>query len=198
MVGSSPECLPKVGPRDSAVALTSSLVYQPASMSDEMFPLVDEQGGVLGSVMRSEAHGNPALMHPVVHCLVTDGQGRLLLQLRSLDKDIQPGKWDTSVGGHVGFGESIEEAAYRELAEEIGLEAGSVQLRFLYRYVMRNEIESELVHTYECQSEGPFRRQPSEIDELRFWTDEQIEAHLGTGVFTPNFEDEYRRFRSSR
>lgn len=165
-------------------------------MSDEKFPLVDEQGQVIGSAMRSAVHGNPELLHPVVHCLVTDRQGRLLLQLRSRDKDIQPGKWDTSVGGHVGYGETIEAAVHRELLEEIGLDARLTPLQFLYRYLMRNEIESELVHTYRCHSDGPFERQESEIDELRFWSLSEIDEALGSGVFTPNFEDEYRRLRS--
>ncbi len=165
-----------------------------ATMTDEAFPLVDESGNVIGSALRSEVHGNPALLHPVVHCLVTDREGRLLLQLRSKAKDIQPGKWDTSVGGHVGLGESIETAVHREIEEEIGLDAASAPIRLLYRYVMRNNVESELVHTYACQSEGPFVRQESEVDDLRFWTRAEIEAAVGTGLFTPNFEDEYERF----
>jgi isopentenyldiphosphate isomerase len=166
-------------------------------MSDELFPLVDEHGAVMGSVRRSQVHGNPALIHPVVHCLVVRADGALLLQLRSRDKDVQPGRWDTSVGGHVGWGESVDQALARELAEEIGLQASGAQLRFLYRYLMRSDIETELVHTWLCQSEGPFRRQVSEIDELRFWTRAEIEAQLGTGVFTPNFEDEYARLKAA-
>ena len=165
-------------------------------MNDERFPLVDKMGEVIGSVMRSEAHGNPELLHPVVHCLVLDRHGRLLLQLRAKDKDIQPGKWDTSVGGHVAFGESVQAAVHRELLEEIGLDSHRHPLTFLCRYEMSNEIESELVHTYRCLCDGPFERQESEIDDLRFWAIAQIEAALGTGVFTPNFEDEFRRFQA--
>ncbi len=163
-------------------------------MADEIFPLVDETGELLGSVKRGEAHGNPALIHPVVHCLVTHPDGRLLLQLRSKDKDVQPGRWDTSVGGHVSFGEGIEEALHREMAEEIGLDTSTVALRFLYRYVNRSDIETELVHTYTCGSAGPFVRQAEEIDELRFWSRDQIESALGRGQLTPNFEHEYGLF----
>ncbi|MCU0690272.1 MAG: NUDIX domain-containing protein [Polyangiaceae bacterium] len=165
-------------------------------MHDERFPLVDEEGRVIGSALRSQVHGNPALLHPVVHCLVTDPCGRVLLQLRSLDKDIQPGKWDTSVGGHVGWGEEVEDALRRELREEVGLE--HVTPRFLYRYVMRSNIERELVYTYACVSAGPFTAQASEIDALRFWHPAEVEAALGCGVLTPNFEDEWKRFRSHR
>ena len=166
-------------------------------LSEELFPLVDETGKVIGSAHRSEVHGNPALLHPVVHCLVVRDNGDLLLQLRCMDKDVQPGRWDTSVGGHVGWGESIEQALERELREEIGLEAALVQPRFLYRYLMRSDIETELVHTYVCKSDGPFERQASEIDELRFWSRAAIESALGKGVLTPNFEDEYARFKAA-
>lgn len=163
-------------------------------MEDEIFPLVDEAGKQTGSALRSECHASPALLHPVVHCVVTDRAGRLLLQLRSGSKKIQPGKWDTSVGGHVALGETIPQALERETREEIGLDANAAGARFLYRYVMRNAIESELVHTFTCVSDGPFVRQEAEVEELRFWTRAEIAAALGTGVFTPNFEDEYYRF----
>jgi isopentenyldiphosphate isomerase len=167
-------------------------------MSDELFPLVTETGEVIGSVKRCEAHGNPARIHPVVHCLVTSGDGRLLLQLRSQDKDVQPGRWDSSVGGHVGYGEPVDAALRREIAEEIGLDSAALELQFLYRYLNRSAIETELVHTYSCCHDGPFARQEDEIDELRFWTHDQIVDALGSGVFTPNFEHEYALFCRAR
>lgn len=165
-------------------------------MGEERFPRVDEQGQVIGEVTRSQAHGDPSQIHPVVHCLVTNRAGELLLQLRSQDKDVQPGRWDTSVGGHVSLGETIEQALHRELGEEIGLDAQAAELEFLYRYLNRSDIETELVHTYGCVHEGPFVRQVCEIDELRFWQPREIEAALGSGRLTPNFEDEFRRFRA--
>lgn len=164
-------------------------------MSDELFPVVDEQGNVIGSAWRAQVHGNPKLMHPVVHCLVTNSRGELLLQRRSMSKDVQPGRWDTSVGGHVAFGESIEHALRREMREEVGLELEETNLTFLYRYVHTNPIESELVYTFSYSSEGPFVRQAEEIDELRFFPSEEIERTLGTELFTPNFEEEVRRYR---
>jgi isopentenyldiphosphate isomerase len=166
----------------------------PQIQDDEVFPLVDEHGSVIGRAFRRDVHGNPTLMHPVVHCLVVNARGDLLLQLRSKNKDVQPGRWDTSVGGHVAFGEPLEAALEREMREELGLDASRLSPRLLYRYVMRSEIETELVHTYVCESEGPFTPEPEEIDEVRYWTREQIEGALGTGLLTPNFEDEYRRF----
>jgi isopentenyldiphosphate isomerase len=162
---------------------------------DEMLTRVTERDEVLGPVPRSHVHGNPALIHRSVHILVVHPEGRLLLQKRSLRKDTQPGKWDTSVGGHVGFGQSYEEAARREAEEELGFIPG--ELVFLYPSRIRNAIESENIHTYLYVSAGPFRPEPGEIDELRFWSKAEIQAALGTGIFTSNFEEEFALFLAS-
>ncbi len=159
--------------------------------NEERFSLVDPQGRVIGEATRAECHGNPELLHPVVHCIVLDGQGRWLLQRRSRQKDIQPGKWDTSVGGHVQAGESIEAALEREVGEEIGLQVRAADCRYLHQYTHRNARESELVYTYAIVSSGPFLPQASEVDELRFWTPAEIESRLPEGIFTPNFGEEF-------
>ena len=87
--------------------------------NQELFPLVDEEGRVIGSATRGECHDGSKRLHPVVHLHVFDPVGRLYLQQRPLWKDIQPGKWDTAVGGHVDFGEEIADALHREVREEL-------------------------------------------------------------------------------
>ena len=82
--------------------------------NQELLPLVDEEGRVIGSATRGQCHDGSKLLHPVVHLHVFDSAGRLYLQQRPLWKDIQPGKWDTAVGGHVDFGEEIGRASCRE------------------------------------------------------------------------------------
>jgi isopentenyldiphosphate isomerase len=164
----------------------------------ELFEIVNENGEVIGTAPRSECHGNPALVHRAAHVLVFNGEGKLLLQLRSKDKDIQPGKWDTSVGGHLAVGEGYEQAAVREMAEELGITG--VGLSYLYDYPLRNEVESEDIRSFYVIYDGPVRRQPEEIDETRLWDLSEIRATLGTGVFTPNFETEfgmYERWKES-
>ena len=80
----------------------------------EMFPLIDDEGNVMGRASRAYFHGGSMALHPVVHLHITDLQGRIYLQKRSMTKDIAPGRWDTAVGGHVSFGEGLEEAVRRE------------------------------------------------------------------------------------
>ncbi len=161
---------------------------------DEVFDIVDEQGRPVGKALRSQVHGNPELIHQAAHVIVEDSRGRIYLQKRSPDKDIQPGKWDTSVGGHAAPGEAPEATARREMAEELG--HAPENLKFLYRYLWRSPVETELVSTFLCRDNGPFRPDPVEISEGRFWGREEIESALGSGMFTPNFEVEFRRFNS--
>lgn len=161
----------------------------------EYFEIVDDGDRVIGTAPRSRCHRDPSLVHRVAHVIVVNGKGELLLQKRSPKKDIQPGKWDTSVGGHLNMGEDYDAAARREMKEELGIEEERID--FLYAYPLRNAIESENVRTYLCRYDGQIIFDPDEITEVRFWPEEEIERDLGMGVFTPNFEDEYGYYRQS-
>jgi len=162
-------------------------------MSGEYLEIVDERGAIIGIAPRSACHGDPSLIHRTAHVLVFNSRGELFLQRRSWSKDIQPGKWDTSVGGHLDVGETYKQAARREMAEELGIRG--VHLVFLYAYQMRNEVESENVQTFRCMWDGSICFDQQEIKEGRFWTVEEIEEALETGTFTPNFEEEFERYR---
>ena len=162
-------------------------------MDEEWFPLVDEAGNIVGRATRRECHDGSKRLHPVVHLHIYNKEGDLFLQKRSLTKDIQPGKWDTAVGGHVDYGESIEEALRREAREELGIEGFEAEL--MARYVFESAIEKELVHTYRTVYEGPFTPDKEELDDARFWRIDEIESQLGKGIFTPNFEREYNRLK---
>ena len=122
--------------------------------NQEMFPLVDEQGNITGAATRGECHNGSKLLHPVVHLHVFNAQGDIYLQKRPEWKDIQPGKWDTAVGGHVDYGEAVEAALLREAREELGI-TGFIP-EFITRYVFESEIEKELVHTYKTVYNGDF------------------------------------------
>ena len=82
---------------------------------EEWFPLIDEQGNTIGKATRRECHNGSKLLHPVVHLHIINNDGELYLQKRSMNKDIQPGKWDTAVGGHIDYGETVEEALARDV-----------------------------------------------------------------------------------
>lgn len=170
-------------------------VMSPVQPGEEWFDLVDEQGRVTGKAPRSRVHGNPSLLHPTIHIHIFNKQGRLFLQKRSSSKDLFPGRWDTAVGGHVSSGENVRTAMLREAQEELGIDA--VKAEPLFRYVMRNSYESELVNTFKMVSNGPFKLNKEEIDEGRFWTVFEIRKNLGKDIFTPNFEQEFAILQKS-
>lgn len=160
----------------------------------EIFPLVNDEGTVIGKATRSECHSGSFLLHPVVHLHVLNSEGALYLQKRADNKDIQPGKWDTSVGGHVDYGEEIEHALRREVREELGIE--NFEPVFMLRYKFVSNQEAELVHSYYCIYDGKITPDPDEISEGKFWTRTEIEHNIGKNIFTPNFENEYRKITS--
>ncbi len=163
-----------------------------ATDDKELLEVVDRDGNVVGLAERSELHGNPSLIHRVVHVLVFNTRGELLLQRRSQEKDVAPGKWDTSVGGHVNPGEDMRGAALREMGEELGITDASVD--FLYSYLFTDRIESELTSTFSFIYDGDINFNKEEIDEVRYWNVEEIKENLGNGIFSSHFEEEIHRY----
>lgn len=159
--------------------------------SEERFPLVDESGRVVGSATRGECHNGSRLLHPVVHLHVFNSRGELYLQRRPDWKDIQPGKWDTAVGGHVDYGETPEEALLREVREELDITDFIAEP--LGSYVFDSQRERELVYVNRTVYDGPIHPSESELAGGRFWTAHEIQDAIGQGVLTPNFESEYLR-----
>jgi len=159
---------------------------------DECYPLVDEQGQVVGKATRSECHGGTKPLHPVVHLHVFNSRGELYLQKRPMYKDIQPGKWDTSVGGHVDYGETTIEALRRETAEELGITDFTPEP--IAEYIFESDIEKEFVHSFKTTYDGAIAPAPDELDGGRFWTLDEIRQHIKTDTFTPNFANEFERF----
>ena len=164
-----------------------------ADLSDkEWFPIVDEAGNVVGKATRKECHSGSRLLHPVVHLHVFNRQGDIYLQKRSIHKFIQPGKWDTAVGGHQDYGESVEEALRREVQEELGFT--DYEPRHLFTYVFDSNVERELVHTFmTVTDQESFDFDPSEVDEGRYWSIAEVKEAIGKGILTPNFESEFQK-----
>jgi isopentenyldiphosphate isomerase/intracellular septation protein A len=165
------------------------LQRQEMPADEEWFDLVDNEGKVVGKAPRSVCHSRPGLLHPVVHLHVVNARDQIFLQKRSLRKQIQPGKWDTAVGGHVQSGEGIGPALKREAEEELSL--NDFKALPLARYLWGSECESELVYMFVARSEGPLRLNLQEMDDGRFWSIKKIKAALGRGMLTPNFEFEF-------
>lgn len=161
--------------------------------SSEMLPVVDPSGIVVGQASRAWCHGGEKPLHPVVHLHILNRDCELYLQKRSMNKDLLPGYWDTAVGGHVGYGESIIEALFREAGEELGFY--DFNPMHLTTYVFESDVERELVSVFAAV--GNFKLHPdrNEVSEGRFWPFKDIDGHIGHSIFTPNFEQEFGKVR---
>ena len=157
----------------------------------EQFPVVDEEGNIIGAISRGEAHNGSKILHPVVHLHLFNSKGELYLQHRPDWKDIQPDKWDTATGGHVDLGENVEQALKREVCEELGVTDFTPE--FMCKYVFEGKRERELVYVHRTTYDGPVFPSKTELAGGRFWTREEIISNIGKNVFTPNFEDEYQK-----
>ena len=178
-------------------APTMETVGQASSSSGdkEFFPVIEPSGIVVGKATRTYCHSGSKVLHPVVHLHIIDRYGHMYLQKRSMKKDIQPGRWDTAVGGHVDFGETILEALFRESSEE--LKFTEYNPIHVISYEFESEIEREFVSVFTAIGSFELTPDQDEVDEGRWWTFEDIDAGLGKGIFTPNFESEYQKIKQS-
>jgi isopentenyldiphosphate isomerase/intracellular septation protein A len=156
---------------------------------DEWFDIVDSNGKVKGRAPRTLCHSGPGMLHPVVHLHLIDSKNRIYLQKRHMNKQIQPGKWDTAVGGHVASGEPLDAALMREAQEELGISEFKPVL--IGRYVWETEVESELVYMFAAGYEKNIVFNRDEIEDGKYWKIKNIKTNLRKGIFTPNFELEF-------
>lgn len=131
-------------------------------MNDEIFDVVNEHDEVIGQETRGEVHRR-GLLHRAVHILVFNSRGEIFLQKRSMKKDRQPGRWDSSASGHVDSGEHYDQCALRELREEIGLALSETPEK-LFKLPASEQTDQEHVWVYRARAEGPFTLHPEEIE----------------------------------
>ena len=144
-----------------------------AQSGSEMFDVVDENDRVLRSEPRETVHVNN-LLHRAVHMILSNRAGEILLQKRSMWKDRNPGLWDASAAGHVDSGESYQEAALREMREELGVE--TPPLTHIGKLPPSAQTGWEFIEVYTGRHEGPFSPAPLEVETAAFFPLERLFA----------------------
>lgn len=145
---------------------------------NELFVVVDRNDNVLGYRTRKECHRDKTLIHRAVGVVIFDKKGRVLLQKRSLTKDLQPGFWAISAAGHVAKEEAYEQAVRRELLEELGIKTA---VEHLDTHYFEDDQESEMHALYKAIYEGPFQTSPEEIDHVEFFSKKELARKRKTG-----------------
>ncbi|MFK7849767.1 MAG: 16S rRNA (adenine(1518)-N(6)/adenine(1519)-N(6))-dimethyltransferase RsmA [Akkermansiaceae bacterium] len=149
-----------------------------AQNSEELFDIVDEDDIPVGTATREMAHARN-LIHRAIHVFVFNKHGDLWLQKRSLQKDTNPGLWDSSVSGHLDAGEDYRSAATRELGEEIGLrEIDAESLNFCLSVRPSESTGWEHIHVFETTYKGAPKFPAAEIDSMMPFSLVEIEAWM--------------------
>lgn len=164
-------------------------------MQEEIFPLVDDEGNIIGQAPRSVCHNGSKLLHPVIHLHIFNTEGDLYLQKRSAAKDVQPNRWDSSVAGHIDLDETPAQAALREAGEELGI--CDIKPLFITKYIIETDTEKELSYCFYTVYNGAFTLNEDELSDGRFWKIQEIQSNLDKSIFTTNFELDFVRFLSN-
>ncbi len=147
----------------------------------ELVAIVDEHNQVVGSATRCEMRSK-SLPHRATYIAIFNSAGELYVQRRTMTKDIYPGLFDPVAGGVVQAGESYEESAVRELAEEMGIEG--VPLEPQFEFYFTDGACKVWGRLFRCQWDGPVAPQPEEVAEVLMFTPSAVLAD--PGAFTPD------------
>lgn len=162
---------------------------------EEIGVLVDEEDREIGTASRRDIRSRN-LLHRGVAIIVRNPAGEIYVHRRTETKDVFPGMYDIVVGGMVGAGEAYQEAARRELAEELGVDG--VEPAFLLKHRYRGDRNNAWMSLYEVVWAGSIRHQEEEISWGAYMTEEEIAAKLQEWPFAPDHFEVFDRYLSWR
>ena len=166
----------------------ADLLDQPPDEEPEWMDVVDDEDRVVG-VARRDTVARERLRHRGVAILIRDGSGSVYVHRRSMTKPFAPGAYDFVVGGAVAAGETYDDAARRELQEEVGIT--DTELRPLFVHDHKDVAPSRMV-VYEARWDGPIRLDPREISWGAFLTPAEVGRRLHEWSFVAG-EDLWRQ-----
>lgn len=161
---------------------------------DEILDIVDEHDTVIGQAPRKRVYAE-RLRHRAAFVLVRDAEGRVFVHRRSDRKLVFPSHYDMFVGGVVGTGETYDEAARREAAEELGvadLPAPTPLFRFLYETPEHTWWSA----VYEVRCDAPVDPQPEEVAWYAFLTEDELRQRFDEWPWVPDGFEAYRRLEA--
>ncbi|MBI2329941.1 NUDIX domain-containing protein [Candidatus Daviesbacteria bacterium] len=137
---------------------------------DEQLIVVDENDNVLNYLPRKIVH-DQELLHRTISVSVYNDKGEILLQKRSPKKDNNPGFWANSAGGHVTKDKDYGQTAKDEVAEELGVNPDLILIK---KMKINDPVHTTMTCLYKTYSNGPFNFNKEEIDEIKFYSREDL------------------------
>jgi isopentenyldiphosphate isomerase len=156
-----------------------------------MLDIVDEHDRVVGQAPRLRVYAE-RLRHRAAFVLVRDSVGRVFVHRRTARKLVFPSRYDMFVGGVLGAGETYDEAAHREAAEELGVPTLPPPTP-LFRFLYETPEHSWWSAVYEVRCDAPVRPQAEEVAWHAFLTEDELHRRLHEWDWVPDGFEAYRR-----
>jgi len=151
---------------------------------------VDEEDKVIGKVTRKEAR-EKNLIHRGAIILVFNSKGEILVQKRSMTKDVFPGRYEMMVGGVCDYGEDYETTARRELFEEVGLKS---ELEYLFTCLYMDNYLKQVAAVYRTVSDDKLVLQEEEVDSAEFMSIEDLRQMMKIESFCDDAVDMFEYY----
>jgi len=164
-------------------------------LKEEWWPIVTSQGKIIGSTHHlTSLNDDKKYMHPIVRVLIIE-KAMILMQKGSEDDFVNPGLWDTIITNHVKIGETIEQCVDRTAVTRYSL----VDFKYMHLANYTLEVEKEKHYAFlfvGCQ-QAEIKINSIQKIQLKWWTQQQVEENLESGIFTDNFKIEFDLLRRS-
>lgn len=122
---------------------------------EEILDLVNVRDEVVSHAPRSWFYANKSKNFRTVNAFIINDLGKIWIPTRTNQKQLWPSYWDASVGGHVQSGETYEAALLREAKEEVNLDLGQCDYRFIHRFSPFDSALSSFSAFYLIRHNGP-------------------------------------------
>lgn len=162
---------------------------------DELVERVDEQDRGLGVVVGRRQAVREGWLHRVAVTVCRDERGRILVHRRAERLSRFPGLYEVGVGGAVDVGESYEQAAGREVAEELGVR---VLPRLLFTFLNRGGLSPHWLGVHEAVVPDAVAADPDEVAWHGRLTEPELGSALSEWRFTPDSHEVFSRYRAFR
>jgi len=162
---------------------------------EEWWPIVNEKGHFIGSIQGQESViGNEKYRHPIVRGILIN-DSKIFLQKRSSKDPLHPNLWDVALSNHLRMNETVEQCIYRTSFDNYGIK--DIKPILLSKYTQDTANENQYIYFFLICNLIVGKTNPDMIDCVKWWTLQQIEDNIKSGIFTQNFVKELEILKRS-
>jgi len=162
---------------------------------EEWWPIVNEQGKLIGSIQREESiTAVEKHIHPIIRVILID-DSKIFLQKKCLNEKCDAGLWDVTLSNHIRMNETVEQCIQRTAYENYNQK--DIKPVLLSKFLHATNTEKQFEYLFIICNLQIVNTNPDLIDSVKWWTFQQIDANIGSGIFTQSFEKEYEILKRS-